>query len=368
MNTIRVWLSFDAWYDGREQCVQNMRKAAQILAEENLKMIPVYCNGWHAVPDYGRFSVGILQILEKRNFEPYPTYVREVAQAFEDLDVVLMHDLSNEPLNNFMDEPDACQRLYRFLKRLGDTVRSVSNAPVTIGSQGYPVKLCGCQSDFEFFDPILGLSGPGRDNGSSIMLRHLLVRFVDHGFVFCVLYDAGFKVVRREDPGYTAEEAICIDMGGDPGILLHVQKSFRVGITGVRKNRDKQICVHLLTRIGIHDVCRLTGPVHLQGLTRLVFQSQGSFGFVDEVGVVLVELGGLIRQLAVCAALLAVFHPQQTQRYAALLHLLVDVFVVRHLVLPPYGSGRIQPPGHLCLAQGTDLFPGDSFLLCPLNR
>lgn len=69
--------------------------------------------------------------------------------------MVLMHDLSNEPLNNFMDDPDACQRLYRFLKRLGDTVRSVSNAPVTIGSQGYPVKLCGCQSDFEFFDPIV---------------------------------------------------------------------------------------------------------------------------------------------------------------------------------------------------------------------
>ena len=55
MNTIRVWLSFDAWYDDREQCIQNMRKEAQILAEESLKMIPVYCNGWHAVPDYVDF-------------------------------------------------------------------------------------------------------------------------------------------------------------------------------------------------------------------------------------------------------------------------------------------------------------------------
>lgn len=109
-------------------------------------------------------------------------------------------------------------------------------------------------------------------------------------------------------------------------------------------------------------------PVYLHGLAGLMFQTHGSFGFVDKVGIVLIELCGLIRQLTVCAALLTVFYPEQTQCHATLLHLLVDMLIVRHLVLPSHGSGRIQSPGHLCLAQGTDIFPGDSFLLCPLNR
>lgn len=157
-------------------------------------------------------------------------------------------------------------------------------------------------------------------------------------------------------------------MGSDPGVLLRVQKSFRISITRVRKNSDKQIRVQLLSGVGIHEMCRLTGPVHLRGLAGLMFQTHGSFGFLDEVGVVLVELCGLIQQLTVCAALLAVFHPRQTQCYTALLHFLMDVLVVRHLVLLSHGSGSIQPPVHLCLAQGTNILPGDSFLLRSLNR
>lgn len=58
----------------------------------------------------------------------------------------------------------------------------------------------------------------------------------------------------------------------------------------------------------------------------------GGFRFVDIVRVILIELGGFVGQFAVLMALVAVFHPQQAQGDAVLLHLTVHPLVVRHLV------------------------------------
>lgn len=87
-----------------------------------------------------------------------------------------------------------------------------------------------------------------------------------------------------------------------------------------------------LPGVFVHKRCRLAGPVHLHGLTGLMLQMHGGFGFVNIVRIILVELGGFVGQLAVLTALLAVFHPQQAQSDAALLHLTVHPLVVRHLV------------------------------------
>ena len=57
-----------------------------------------------------------------------------------------------------------------------------------------------------------------------------------------------------------------------------------------------------------------------------------AFRFVDIVRVILIELGGFVGQFAVLMALLTVFHPQQAQGDAVLLHLTVHPLVVRHLV------------------------------------
>ena len=71
-------------------------------------------------------------------------------------------------------------------------------------------------------------------------------------------------------------------------------------------------------------------PVYLHDVARLVIHVHSGFGFVDIVGVMLVELGGLIRQFAAGAALRIVLLPQKAQCNTAFLHLLVDVLVVRH--------------------------------------
>lgn len=92
-----------------------------------------------------------------------------------------------------------------------------------------------------------------------------------------------------------------------------------------------------------------------------MFQVHG--GFVDIVRTILIELGGFIGQITALAALLAVFHPQQTQGDAALLHLTMYPFVVRHLVLLAQCSGGIQLPNSLFCAAVLNLVPG-KLLFC----
>jgi len=154
MNTVRVWLSFDAWLDDPVSAVRNMKAAGEILKALGLHMVPVYCNGWHSTPDFGGFTPEILRAQEKQNFEPYRTYVRETAAALEETEAVLLQDISNEPLNNFVGHEDNCARLHRFLAAMGEEIRSVSNKPITIGSQCSPMDIPGCGNDVDFLQDI----------------------------------------------------------------------------------------------------------------------------------------------------------------------------------------------------------------------
>ena len=152
-------------------------------------------------------------------------------------------------------------------------------------------------------------------------------------------------------------------MTGNPGLLLHVQEGLCVGVAAVWQHRYKQVYIQPLPGVCVHQRCRLARPVHLHGLAGLVLQVHGGFGLVDIVCVVLVELGGFVGQFTVLTALLAVFHPQQAQGDAALLHLSVYPFVVWHLVLLAQCSGRVQLPGDLFRAAVLDLVP-EKLLFC----
>lgn len=121
-------------------------------------------------------------------------------------------------------------------------------------------------------------------------------------------------------------------MSCDPCFLLHVEERFRIGVAAVWQHRYKQVGIQPLPSVRVHQSCSLPGPVHLEVLTGLVLQVHGRFRFVNIVGVVLVELRGLVGELTVLAAPFAILHPQQAERDAALLHFLVDPLVVRHTV------------------------------------
>ena len=48
---------------------------------------------------------------------------------------------------------------------------------------------------------VLGTAGTGRENGGTVVLRHLLVGLVEHCFRSGILHHAGLEVIRREDAG-----------------------------------------------------------------------------------------------------------------------------------------------------------------------
>jgi len=154
MNTLRVWLSFDAWLDSPELATANMRRAGEIVKEAGLKMIPVYFNGWHSTPDFGGFSNEQLVQNRAAGFGLYRRYVAEVAPALEATGAVLMSDLSNEPLNNTLGNEEAVENVRAFILAMGEEIRKHSHRPVTVGSQGQLWKrpYCGVTSDFELFD------------------------------------------------------------------------------------------------------------------------------------------------------------------------------------------------------------------------
>ena len=182
---------------------------------------------------------------------------------------------------------------------------------------------------------VLGTAGPGGENGGAVVFCHLLIGLVEHRFRPGILDHTGLEVVRREDADDAAEIPVGVDMTGDPGLLFHVQESLCVGVSTVRKHRHKQVGVQPLPGVCVRRGCCLARPVHLHGLAGLVFQVHGSFGLVDIVRVILVELGGLVGQLTALSALLTVFHPQQAQGDTVLLHFTVYPFVVRHFVNRP---------------------------------
>ena len=80
---------------------------------------------------------------------------------------------------------------------------------------------------------ILGSAGTGRQNSRAVMLRHLPVDLVNNSLILGVLNYTGFEIIRHQKPGYAARMLIRLDMGIDPGFLLHVQESLCVSIATV---------------------------------------------------------------------------------------------------------------------------------------
>ena len=163
-NTIRVWLSFDAWYDNRKLAVDHMVLAAKIVADEGLKMIPVYFNGWHSIPDFGGITFEQLEVASRNGWEPFGRYLRETAAALEPTGAVLMSDLCNEPMNlvNFANktEEGAC-RILDFLKAMAGQCRKVSDAPVLVSTTGFWFDrlMCGKNNDLDLFAETVDVFG-----------------------------------------------------------------------------------------------------------------------------------------------------------------------------------------------------------------
>jgi len=137
MNTVRTWLSLDAWLSDRDEFLRNVLSAVSVIDELGLKTIPVLFNGWFGIPMWGGLTCEVIGVERDRgDYGVYRRYVASVIAALAPLrDTVLIWDLCNEPLNNAPTE--ANQHLWAdFLRTMRRTVREGDDrTPITIGNQ-----------------------------------------------------------------------------------------------------------------------------------------------------------------------------------------------------------------------------------------
>lgn len=130
MNTVRIWLSFDAWMHDSKTYIEAVKTAGEILTEEGLNIIPTYFNGWFGIPSFGGFTQ---ESIQESMFPPYIKCLREMVMALEGANI-LVHDIANEPFNNAFWE-FGYESIMKFLTAMSEELRKLDNRPITIGTQ-----------------------------------------------------------------------------------------------------------------------------------------------------------------------------------------------------------------------------------------
>lgn len=132
-NTVVLTFSFDAWCTDREIYNKNVETAMTILKEENLYAVARYFNACFGVPSYGGYTA---ECVHENVMPMYQLYMQDMMKIMKDK-LILVHDISNEPLNNTYGNRWAQERVYRFIKAMHAEIKKVDDRPTTVGTQGY---------------------------------------------------------------------------------------------------------------------------------------------------------------------------------------------------------------------------------------
>ena len=142
------------------------------------------------------------------------------------------------------------------------------------------------------------LSDAGRHDGSYVVVAHRFIGVREDDFPILWMFDhAGLEIVAHRPRGNAAEVFIHMDVASDPGIHLHVERGFDIGIAAVGQTRYEEVYLDLLAVLP-DDLHRRTAPVHLAALSGLVLKvtADGCFGTV--LVVVVAELRFTDRDVA----------------------------------------------------------------------
>ncbi len=60
MNTLRIWLSHDAYLHEPEALPERFHSVVELAREFDIRFIPTLFNGWHSWPDFGGIAVEIV--------------------------------------------------------------------------------------------------------------------------------------------------------------------------------------------------------------------------------------------------------------------------------------------------------------------
>lgn len=126
-----------------------------------------------------------------------------------------------------------------------------------------------------------------------------------------IMYDCRLCIIRYKDFGNAAEKLQHMDMSSGPGILLFVQKRFRIGILAVGHDTNKDIGILYFACYRIGNMGRITGPVDFDLLSGLTVNMHGCPAFFLIQLNVITELGIHQRIIPCHLALIDVFRPKK---------------------------------------------------------
>jgi endo-1,4-beta-mannosidase len=134
INTVRLWLSFDAFMVEPARVGDHFATALAIADQHALKVIPTLFNNWHSVPDFGGVSLEAIRHWSDEGARtipanPFLTYVETIVGAHAADDRILLWDLCNEPFNSgYSDE------ILRWLESVYVTCKALgAQAPISVG-------------------------------------------------------------------------------------------------------------------------------------------------------------------------------------------------------------------------------------------
>jgi len=139
INTIRLWLSFDAFIGGgvvnQKMVAAHFETALRIADKYHLKVIPTLFNNWHSVPDFGGVSNETIQNWtdERQRTVPrnvFVPYLEKFVGEHSADDRILLWDLCNEPFNS-----GVTPTLLNWLKFLYKKCKDLkASAPIGVGT------------------------------------------------------------------------------------------------------------------------------------------------------------------------------------------------------------------------------------------
>ena len=139
LNVLRIWFSYDAHVADPKKFLAAAKRGAEILAERQIKIIPVIFNGWHSPLDFGGFSSEQLKMSSRLtpSFGPHRQYLSELIMTLRPSGNLLMYDIANEPFNIAAERGPGL--VLDFLQAMAQQARELdSTTPISIGTQGCP--------------------------------------------------------------------------------------------------------------------------------------------------------------------------------------------------------------------------------------
>lgn len=100
-NTVRYWLSWDAYFRKPEEFKANFEKMLDIADRLKIKVVPCLLNRWHDIYDNGGVYLDNFAVPKSAAyFRPhYLKYVKDIVEAHREDSRIILWDICNEPFS-----------------------------------------------------------------------------------------------------------------------------------------------------------------------------------------------------------------------------------------------------------------------------